>query len=74
MLNNNKGSRKTPRPPRKNVFITPHKGGRVARFECRLTLAEKEIIMRLIDVSGLSGADWLMSVARGGNVSVAPSG
>jgi len=74
MSENTKGSLATPRPPRKNVFITPHKGGRVARFECRLTLAEKEIIMRLIDVSGLSGADWLMSVVRDDNVSVAPRG
>jgi hypothetical protein len=63
----NKGSRKAPRPSRKNVVITPHKGGRVARFECRLTPAENEIIMRLVEASGLSKSDWLMAMAKPNN-------
>ena len=64
MQNKNQGSRKAPRPSRKNVVITPHKGGRVARFECRLTPAENEIIMRLVEASGLSKSDWLMAMAQ----------
>ena len=64
MTTKKQGSRKAPRPSRKNVVITPHKGGRVARFECRLTPAENEIIMRLVEASGLSKSDWLMAMAK----------
>jgi hypothetical protein len=64
MNKKSQGSRKAPRPSRKNVVITPHKGGRVARFECRLTPAENEIIMRLVEASGLSKSDWLMALAK----------
>jgi hypothetical protein len=60
----NKGSRKAPRPSRKNVVITSHKGGRTARFEARLTPAENEIIMALVESSGLSKSDWLMALAK----------
>jgi hypothetical protein len=58
------GSRKAPRPSRKNVVITPYKGGRTARFEARLTPAENEIIMSLVKESGLSKSDWLMALAK----------
>jgi len=64
MNKKSQGSRKAPRPSRKNVVITPHKGGRVARFECRLTLAENKIITRLVEASGLSKSDWLMALAK----------
>jgi hypothetical protein len=64
MKSKNQGSRKAPRPSRKNVYITPSKGGRIERFECRLTPAENEIIMRLVEASGLSKSDWLMAMAK----------
>lgn len=64
MSETKKGSRKAPRPTRKGIAITPHKGGRVARFECRLTEAENQVIMQLVTASGLSKSDWLMSVAQ----------
>lgn len=62
--NKKKGGRKAPRPSRKGIAITPYKGGRVARFECRLTEIENEIITQLVQASGLSKSDWLMSVAQ----------
>jgi len=43
--------------------ITPHKGGRTARFEARLTPAEKKAICAVIRASGLSFADWLVQVS-----------
>lgn len=55
------GSRKAPRSSRENVKITAHKGGRAERFECRLTPAEKSIVMKRVKSSGLSAADWLMA-------------
>jgi len=61
MSQNTKGSRKAPRPSRKGVKITSHKGGRTERFECRLTPAEKSIVMERVKSSGLSAADWLMT-------------
>jgi hypothetical protein len=61
MSENEKGSRKA---PRSLVKITPHKGGRTARFEARLTPAEKEIIMECVRKSGFSAADWLMAQAH----------
>ena len=61
------GSRKAPRPSRKNVVITPHKGGRTARFEARLTPAEKQAILKVIRASGLSSADWLVQVSGTAN-------
>jgi hypothetical protein len=64
MEKENKGSRKAPRPTRKGIAITPHKGGRVARFECRLTEAENQTIMQLVTASGLSKSDCLMSVVQ----------
>ena len=64
MAEQKRGSRKAPRPTRKGIAITPHKGGRVARFECRLTEAENRVIMQLVTASGLSKSDWLMSVAQ----------
>ena len=64
MAEQTKGSRKAPRPTRKGIAITPHKGGRVARFECRLTEAENQVIMQLVAASGLSKSDWLMSMAQ----------
>ncbi len=67
MTNQKKGSRKAPRPSRKNVVITPHKGGRTARFEARLTPAEKEAILKVIRESGLSSADWLVRVSGTAN-------
>ena len=71
------GSRKAPRPSRKNVVITPHKGGRVERFECRLTPSEKTIVMECVRKSGLSAADWLMAMAqptlRGADLLSAPA-
>jgi hypothetical protein len=59
-----KGSRKAPRPLRK---ITPHKGGRTARFEARLTPAEKAAILKAVHASGLSSADWLVQVSGTAN-------
>lgn len=53
-----------PRPTRKGIAITPHKGGRVERFECRLTPLEKTIVMECVRKSGLSAADWLMAMAQ----------
>lgn len=61
------GSRKAPRPSRKNVVITPHKDGRTERFEARLTPAEKQAIMKVIQESGLSFADWLVQVSGTAN-------
>ena len=61
MSNQNQGSRKA---PRSLVKITPHKGGRTARFEARLTPAEKAIVMECVRKSGLSAADWLMAQAQ----------
>ena len=61
------GSLAAPRPSRKNVVITPHKGGRTARFEARLTPAEKEAILGVIRASGLSSADWLVQVSGTAN-------
>jgi len=55
------------RPSRKNVVITPHKGGRTERFEARLTPAEKQAIMKVIQESGLSSADWLVQVSGTAN-------
>jgi len=66
-MGKNKGSRKAPRPSRKNVVITPHKGGRTARFEARLTPAEKQAILKVIRASGLSSADWLVQVSGTAN-------
>jgi len=60
----NRGSRKA---PRSLVKITPHKGGRTARFEARLTPAEKEAIMKVIQASGLSYSDWLVQVSGTAN-------
>ena len=67
MAEKKQGSRKAPRPSRKNVVITPHKGGRTARFEARLTPAEKEAILEVIRASGLSSADWLVQVSGTAN-------
>lgn len=64
MRQDTKGSRKAPRPSRKNVKITAHKGGRTERFECRLTPTEKQIVMKRVKSSGLSAADWLMAQAQ----------
>lgn len=64
MAKQDKGSRQAPRPSRKGVAIKPYKGGRTARFECRLTESENEIITQLVQASGLSKSDWLMSVAQ----------
>lgn len=57
-------TKKNKRPSRKGIVIKKHKGGRVKRFECRLTPAENEIIMRLVEASGLSKSDWLMAMAK----------
>jgi len=63
----NRGSRKA---PRSLVKITPHKGGRTARFEARLTPAEKEAIMKVIQASGLSYSDWLVQVSGTANTAL----
>ena len=55
------------RPSRKNVVITPHKGGRTERFEARLTPAEKQAIMKVIQESGLSSADWIVQISGTAN-------
>ena len=67
MAEKKQGSRKAPRPSRNNVVITPYKGGRTARFEARLTPAEKQAIMKVIQESGLSSADWLVQVSGTAN-------
>jgi hypothetical protein len=64
MAETKKGSRKAPRTSRKGVKIASHKGGRTERFECRLTPAEKQIVMERVKSSGLSAADWLMAQAQ----------
>jgi phosphoglycerate dehydrogenase-like enzyme len=61
------GSLSAPRPSRKNIVITPHKGGRTERFEARLTPAEKQAIKKVIQESGLSSADWLVQVSSTAN-------
>lgn len=58
------GGRKPSRPSRRGVAIKPYKGGRTERFECRLTKQENEIVAQLVQASGLSKSDWLMSVAQ----------
>jgi len=64
MASKSQGSRKA---PRSLVKITPHKGGRTARFEARLTPAEKQAIMKVIHESGLSSSDWLVQVSGTAN-------
>lgn len=60
MAQEKKGSRKAPRPSRKNVVITPHKGGRTARLNLRVTPEFERKIKESAKVAELSVSDYII--------------